>query len=706
MVQALAAASLVGLASASGLVDDPIEADSITYLDGDWKASSSSGLSMAGSVPGDVLTDLQAAGLIGDPLYELNFLNASIWNNNTWTYKTSFTTTGAGTHLLVFDGIKMGARVSVNGKLLATTTDQFMRYTFPLEESVLAEAGADGTHELSVAFDPAIDCAGRWMACTGGWDWAPYTNTAQDGIPTFTKGIWKSVSVVTVGSAAITAVVPQIFYSGEYPVAPLTDSTHKGFAVDVKVFTWAAKEVTGTLAVTGSWSAEGDAVTMHSQAVTIPKGNSSTTAKLTAAAGSVKLWWPTGHGEQPLYNISVRFTPSAQGAQAVGAAVTAGRRVGFRHFAVVTGDDTDPAYVKASVGKDGTDKLGMLWRINGAAIFSKGANMIPMEELEGRMAANAHRQLVQSAVDGGMNTLRVWGGGMFLPDAWYDACDELGIMVYHDMQYAQGGHSPKNDAVQDAELRHQIRRLSSHASIVLWDGCNECRVLIGSGTGIYATFVMTVVAEEDASRSIWPSCPALGWTSGVDKLTARPNGKPLLTPKGGFLLETHGPYQHGTGFPAVNGAQNLQPVSAGMNGGMPIKLAAKTGTTIGLGKANIFASEFGSSVYSSFESMAPTLDPKHWSIHGGAPGDNCHGGFASKCQGNNVMSQRNYPCDNIIDQYFGKSDFDTVGELTFKKQLWQCMVGQALLIKSDIETRRSTNQFGIIVWQFNEIWPT
>ena len=416
MVQALAAASLVGLASASGLVDDPIEADSITYLDGDWKASSSSGLSMAGSVPGDVLTDLQAAGLIGDPLYELNFLNASIWNNNTWTYKTSFTTTGAGTHLLVFDGIKMGARVSVNGKLLATTTDQFMRYTFPLEESVLAEAGADGTHELSVAFDPAIDCAGRWMACTGGWDWAPYTNTAQDGIPTFTKGIWKSVSVVTVGSAAITAVVPQIFYSGEYPVAPLTDSTHKGFAVDVKVFTWAAKEVTGTLAVTGSWSAEGDAVTMHSQAVTIPKGNSSTTAKLTAAAGSVKLWWPTGHGEQPLYNISVRFTPSAQGAQAVGAAITAGRRVGFRHFAVVTGDDTDPAYVKASVGKDGTDKLGMLWRINGAAIFSKGANMIPMEELEGRMAANAHRQLVQSAVDGGMNTLRVWGGGMFLPD--------------------------------------------------------------------------------------------------------------------------------------------------------------------------------------------------------------------------------------------------------------------------------------------------
>ena len=71
-----------------------------------------------------------------------------------------------------------------------------------------------------------------------------------------------------------------------------------------------------------------------------------------------------------------------------------------------------------------------------------------MEELEGRMASNAHRQLVRSAVDGGMNTLRVWGGGIFLPRAWYEACDELGIMVYHDMQYSHGHGSPINDQTQ------------------------------------------------------------------------------------------------------------------------------------------------------------------------------------------------------------------------------------------------------------------
>lgn len=192
------------------------------------------------------------------------------------------------------------------------------------------------------------------------------------------------------------------------------------------------------------------------------------------------------------------------------------------------------------------------------------------------MAANAHHQLVQTAVDGGMNTLRVWCGvalfrvwlhmplqlsnptsrvctgveGCFYQtrgtmlamswESWYDACEEsaerqtllpasgrendidcLLLQVYHDMQYAQGGHSPKNDDVQDAELRHQIRRLSSHASIVLWDGCNECRVLMGTNTGIYATFVRTFrslqqppawTPQTNASTAPWsclrlaPSC--------------------------------------------------------------------------------------------------------------------------------------------------------------------------------------------------------
>jgi beta-mannosidase len=326
-----------------------------------------------------------------------------------------------------------------------------------------------------------------------------------------------------------------------------------------------------------------------------------------------------------------------------------------------------------------------------------------MEELEGRLDASAHTRMVQNAVDGGMNTLRVWGGGMFLPEAWYDACDELGVMVYHDMQYAQRGHAPKAVVVQDLELRHQIRRLSPHACIVMWDGCNECRVLMNTPTAVYATFVMTVVAQEDASRVVWPSCPALGWSGGVNRLTSIPNGKPLTTPDKSRTIETHGPYQHGGGTPGVNGDNNLKLFDAHLPVTFP-EPQASTGPQL----ENVFASEFGSSVFSSFESMAPTLDPKHWGVHAGMAPDNCTGGFAKECVGSNVMSDRNYPCDNIIDVYFGSQtgDFDQVGEHVFKKHLWQCMVGQALLLKSNIESRRSTNSFGVIVWQLNEIWPT
>jgi beta-mannosidase len=116
--------------------------------------------------------------------------------------------------------------------------------------------------------------------------------------------------------------------------------------------------------------------------------------------------------------------------------------------------------------------------------------MIPLEEFEGLANAEAFTYLLQSVVDGGLNTLRVWGGGIsftnfstsllillvvicpdstyiFLYDVFYDTCDELGIIIYHDMMYAQEGHSPADTPTQDAELRHQVRRLSHHPSIIV-----------------------------------------------------------------------------------------------------------------------------------------------------------------------------------------------------------------------------------------------
>ena len=147
------------------------------------------------------------------------------------------------------------------------------------------------------------------------------------------------------------------------------------------------------VAVTGGWGA-----TNHTTVMLTSFGESVIELTLKATAAQIQLWWPSGVGaRQPLYNITAVVAQTIQTT----------RQIGFRHFALVTGNDTDPSYVAESKGLQGnTPDFGMLFRVNGAALFSKGANVIPMDEFEGRMTAEAHTIMVESAVASGMNTLR------------------------------------------------------------------------------------------------------------------------------------------------------------------------------------------------------------------------------------------------------------------------------------------------------------
>jgi len=518
-------------------------------------------------------------------------------------------------------------------------------------------------------------------------------------------------------------------------------------------------------------------------------------------AAQIKLWWPSGVGAQPLYNVSATWTPSAAAAAdttTVAAPptpphITAVRRLGFRVFTLVTINDTDAATVASNASSDGSGTHGMFFRVNGAAIYSRGANMIPMEELEGRMSGEAHRILVKSSSDAGMNTLRVWGGGIFYPTEFYDACDEYGVMVYHDMQYASTGggeHGPLAGPEQEAELRHQIRRLSHHPAIVLWDGANEvvvgpldgCPLPPPPGSGkppggvcptweggppgqkcdpegppvcaspsyVFATFVMTVVASEDQSRVVWPSSPAAGWVTGVHTLWQTPNGKTNLTTHGGGHIwnqgiETHAPYQLGSGWPTVNGGvRDACFDNAGTGNGVMTPVAYRTTVSglaakAGVGYKNVYASEFGTGGSSSFESLSPTLSQKHWGLHGGMAADNCTGNgngrtdqpvtWKGKClgehtcspagtpatpasagsAGGNPMTQRNYGCDGQIRLFWGNRtavNLSATGEAAFKGQMYQCQLVQAFVLKQVYENRRHANAFGHLVWMLNEIWPT
>ncbi|MES2550202.1 MAG: glycoside hydrolase family 2 protein, partial [Pseudomonadota bacterium] len=168
------------------------------------------------------------------------------------------------------------------------------------------------------------------------------------------------------------------------------------------------------------------------------------------------LWWPAGQGAQVLHELVL----TGGGARAV-------KRIGLRDMKLVSQPD--------AAGRS----FGV--RVNGRAVFAKGANWIPADALFGQITVDRVRGLLQSAVDANMNMIRIWGGGRYEPDWFYDLCDELGLMVWQDFMFACHLYpsTPEFLAEVDAEVRDVVARISHHACIALWCGDNE---LIGALT--------------------------------------------------------------------------------------------------------------------------------------------------------------------------------------------------------------------------------
>jgi hypothetical protein len=661
------------------------------------------------TVPGDLVTDLQRAGKIGDPLKDSNFKNTTWFNGRRWIYSKTFAWPAAGSKgdgnevLLVFEGIKMGATLSLNGHLLGNITDQFLRYTYPV--SALLKA----SNTLEVVFDRSIDTHGRFMACSGGWDWAPYSDLRSgEGHQMFTRGIWKSVylSEVPSGSVAIMHAVPTTRFHGAWPVGPLPDDGSSVFTVNMTVHIWSEVATTGTLTVTGEWGASA------AVACVLPAGMGACVLPALNASG-VDLWWPIRLGLQRMYNVTATFTPrststststsaSASTSTSTSASASAStsattststvtRRIGFRLAALVTINDTSPAEVAAATHAEGTGNHTLMMRVNGAAVAARGANMIPMELMEGRIVQGMHRNLVASAAAANFNTIRVWGGGIYPLDEFFDACDDFGILGIIDMQYSTDGIFPgaKDTPTQQAEIRHQVRRMSHHPSIAVWSGCNECGS-IGN--------LADVVAQEDQSRAIRAASPSLGYSAGVSRLGDFPTGNgPLVQRHSGppsihglpwSVGESHGPYSKAALWPSVNGGGKGGPVNPSINASANPLALMQPGFTTGQTVPGYFVSETGATTMSSFESMSATLSEEHWGLH--SP----------------PFHERNYPCEAWIYSYFRIIDLNQTGAEAFQRQLYYCMFGQALRLKAQVEGSRSKNIFGLLLWQYNEVWPT
>jgi hypothetical protein len=562
-------------------------------------------------------------------------------------------------------------------------------------------------HYLTISFDPSIEVNGRFTACSGGWDWAPYAREKDaQGRQMFTLGVVKPVTIIGIQNFYIAYIVPKIYYLGDNPTSPMYQPA-ADFQLDVDIhinYAPGRDSSSGLPDLMLKTDFFGRPTRRVQKAH--PAGESKViTVSVTVPKDDVELWWPNGMGKQPLYNVSVGLTSLNQ-------TQWIQKRVGFRVSALVTSNDTAGSDETQDEDKEGSGHHGMYFRVNGAVVLARGANYIPGDQLEGRLSGAADRIVVQSAASAKMNMIRIWGGGMVPSHAFYDECDKLGVLVYHDMTFVdEERHRPGRSKTVENEVRHLVRTHAYHPSIAVWSGCNECDVVMNTDTEIYASFVMKTVAEEDDTRSIWPSSPSKhGWKSGVRKVDSRPlesSDSPLATfDPNAFLapIETHGPYMRAYSykFPAQNG----------LDVGFPYTNTPPSLYEVNVGVAfpNEFSSEFGSSVMSSFESMTGTISPPHWSLHGGTDPDTCthdHGNN-NKCNGTNVLAERNYPCDSHIRAYFGleEDDLSEAGEYAFQKQLYMCLMSQTLWMKGEIETRRAKNMFGMLIWQLNENFPT
>jgi beta-galactosidase/beta-glucuronidase len=367
------------------LMDPQIQGESYFYLDNNPISPHSSHLNewqlkteevnLPALVPGDLLSDLLRNNHLEEPYFENNFQNTSFCDGRVFEYSLTFDYE-AGNYsdqsnteiLLVLDGIKMGAEIHLNKQYLETTTDQFLRYRISIGHLLKKKKNI-----LQVIFKSDILTDGRFMACTGGWDWAPFSScprTKDTNSLVFSRGITKSIYLVRVSSAAITAIIPQTFYKGEYPTTALEDGNHAGFELQVRVHLWAPSQVRGSLEVEGCWG------TKTSQTIEWNGGDTTSTLSVMADAKDIKLWWPVGVGpdrtelsKRSLYTLKVRFIPLDKTPRdpllSTPNQIQDSRRIGFRHFALVTGTDTDPMWVQNATGQEGTDFAGLYFRVNG-----------------------------------------------------------------------------------------------------------------------------------------------------------------------------------------------------------------------------------------------------------------------------------------------------------------------------------------------------
>ncbi|MBJ3785384.1 glycoside hydrolase family 2 protein [Devosia sediminis] len=441
---------------------------------------------IAATVPGTVHTDLLAASLIPDPYLDLNEITVDWVGRCDWRYETAFDwqDDGAEQVELVFAGLDTFAAISLNGVEIGRTANMNRTYRFAIRDHLRS-----GDNHLVVTFEsawkrgevldkqyeprpnnyPGPANLMRKMACNFGWDWGPTL---------VTSGLWQGVTLESWSGARLARIRPEITLDGADGVVRLNAELAgdaQGLSLRVSV-----AGVTETLPVSGA------------------------VATLDLRVKSPQLWWPHHLGSQPLYSLDVELLSGDTVIDRWS------RDIGFRSIRLdTTADEHGSAFTLI---------------VNDAPVYVCGANWIPDDCFLPRVTPERYAGRVTQAKDANINLLRVWGGGIYETEAFYEECNRQGMLVWQDFLFACAAYPEEGDLPVEieAEARDNIVRLMPHPSLVLWNGNNENiwgwfdwgwqDVLEGRswGQGYYLELLPRLVAELDPTRPYWAGSPYSG----------------------------------------------------------------------------------------------------------------------------------------------------------------------------------------------------
>ncbi|WP_099292742.1 glycoside hydrolase family 2 protein [Butyricimonas sp. Marseille-P3923] len=642
--------------SIGGILGCSSEKEIRTEVSSGWQfRQKDSGDWLPATVPGTVHTDLLANGRIEDPFYRMNELGLQWIDKKDWEYRTEFSVDdeliGKKNQYLVFQGLDTYADVYLNGECIGSVDNMFRTWKFDVSGKlkvgdnelrvVLASPTARGLEEmkryglrLSADNDQSerggmgqdrVSVYTRKAPYHYGWDWGPRL---------VTSGIWRPVIIEAWSGMKVEDVyIKQTEVTRELAT----------LSADIRVKADVGQEVEIEITSDGKVLASGKK--------SLERGENNVSVPFEVE--SPRLWWSNGLGEQNLYSFKVRVT-GVEGVIAEKEVTT-----GLRSLKLVRKKD------------QGGESFG--FELNGVPVFAKGANIIPNDVFLPRANREVYEKMVFDAANANMNMLRVWGGGIYEDDVFFELCDKYGIMVWHDFMFACAmypGNKEFLDNVREEAIDNVVR-MRNHPCIALWCGNNENALAWRHGSpggwgwkqqftkeqqdtvfkayyDVFHDLLPRVVSEYMPGCDYWPSSPMAG-------------------PE---------PTQHGLDG-TTSGDQHYWGVWHGFR---PLESYDEVTTR--------FCSEYGFQSFPEMSTIRTYALPEDYDIN------------------SEVMKshQRSYIGNGRISDYM-KMYYRVPTD--FEQFIYMTHVLQGLSTKMAIEAHRRNMPYcmGSLVWQLNDCWP-